>query len=62
MPQTSETRAVEARASRNSCGGWFRDPLTPLALQSQFLIAAHHVRPEVAAMLAALAFGGETRV
>lgn len=25
MTQKSETRAVEARASRNSCGGCFRD-------------------------------------
>jgi len=31
---------------------------TPLAIQVQFLIAAHHVRPELAAMVAALAFGG----
>lgn len=57
MPQKCETRA-DARDSRNSCGGWFRDPLTPLEVQAQFLIAAHHVRPEVAAMIAALAFGG----
>ena len=28
MTQKSETRAVEARASRNSCGGCFRDPLS----------------------------------
>lgn len=59
MPQISETRAGEARASRNSCGGWFRDPFSPRSLQSQFLIAAHHVRPEMAAMIAALAFGGD---
>lgn len=58
MPQKSETRAVEARASRNSCGGWFRDPFSPCTLQSQFLIAAHHVRPEMAAIIAVLAFGG----
>lgn len=58
MPQKSETRAIQARASRNSCGGWFRDPISPWTLQSQFLIAAHHVRPEMAAMIAALAFGG----
>lgn len=58
MPQKSEARAIEARASRNSCGGWFRDPLNPCTLQSQFLIAAHNVRPELAAMIAALAFGG----
>lgn len=44
MPQISETRAGEARASRNSCGGWFRDPLTPPAPLSQAippLIAVH---------------------
>lgn len=44
MPQRSETRAGEARASRNSCGGWFRDPLTPPASPSQAippLIALH---------------------
>ena len=35
MPQKCETRADEARASRNSFGGWFRDPLTPCALRSQ---------------------------
>lgn len=58
MPQTSETRAVEARVSRNSCGGWFHDLLSPCTVKSQFLIAACHVRPEMAAMIAALAFGG----
>jgi len=44
MPQKSETRAVEARASRNSCGGCFRDPLTPPAYSPQAipdLIALH---------------------
>lgn len=45
-------------ASRNQLGGWLRDPLTPLTLQSQFLIGACHVRPELAAMLTTLAFGG----
>jgi hypothetical protein len=45
-------------ASRNSLDGTFRERLTPLALQSQFLIGAHHIRPELAAMLATLAFGG----
>ena len=62
MPQKSETRAGEARGSRNSCGGCFRDPLSPSALQSQFLIAAYNVRPEVAATFAALAFGGGAHV
>jgi len=58
MRQKCETRAVEARASRNSCGGWFRDPFSPLDVQTQFLVAMHNIRPEMAAMIAALAFGG----
>lgn len=48
MPQISETRAGEARASRNSCGGWFRDPLTLPAIPSQAipeLIALHIGEP-----------------
>lgn len=57
MPHKSETPR-NGGASRNSCGGCFRDSLSPLTIQAQFLIAAHHVRPELAAMVAALAFGG----
>ena len=56
MPQKSETRAV-ARASGMSLIS-IRDFVIPLSLQARFLIAAHHVRPELAAMVAALAFGG----
>lgn len=56
MPHKSETPRSGGE-SRNSCGGCFRDTLSPLAIQAQFLIAAHHVRPELAAMVAALAFG-----
>ncbi|KPF90210.1 hypothetical protein IP81_15825 [Novosphingobium sp. AAP83] len=59
MVQKSEARA-KARATRNSCGGSFRDSTTALTIQAQFLIAAHHVRPELAVMVAALAFGGGT--
>ena len=57
MPQKSETPR-NGGASRNSCGGCFRDSLSPLTIQAQFLIAAHQVRPELAAMVAALTFGG----
>jgi hypothetical protein len=39
-------------------GGWFQDASTPSALQVQTLIALHNVRPELAATIAALAFGG----
>jgi hypothetical protein len=57
MPQKSETPRGGG-ASRNSFPGCFREPFSPFAVQAQFLITAHHVRPELAAMVAALAFGG----
>lgn len=58
MHQKSETPR-SGGASRNSCGGWFRGPNTPHEVQTQFLIAMHHVRPELAAIVASLAFGGQ---
>jgi hypothetical protein len=57
MPQKCET-PHDGGASRNSCGGCFREPNNRVSLQTQLLITAHHVRPELAVMLAALAFGG----
>jgi hypothetical protein len=57
MPQKSKTPAGTG-ASRDSFAGLSRSLPTPLTMQAQFLIAAHHVRPELAAMVAALAFGG----
>ena len=53
MPK-SETRADEARASRNSCGGWFRDPLTSLALPSQAIpqLIARHIGERLLSRLA----------
>jgi hypothetical protein len=57
MPQKCETPAGTG-ASRNSLVRCFRDCLNPNDLQSQFLIAAYHVRPDLAATLASLAFGG----
>lgn len=58
MPHKSETPR-DGGASRNSCGGCFRDSLNPRAIQAQFLIAAHRVPPELAAMIAVLVFGGD---
>jgi hypothetical protein len=48
-----------AGASRDLLFGGWSQPLSSLeAQQAQILIAAHHVRPELAVMIAALAFGG----
>jgi hypothetical protein len=59
MVQKSETpAAIRAGASRKSLDGSFRDPLTLAAIRVQHLIASNHVRPDLAVMLAALAFGG----
>ena len=57
MPHKCET-PHKGGASRNSCAGWFRDSSTPLSLQTQTLIACYAVRPELAALLASLVFGG----
>ena len=58
MSQISETPAGKAGVRSDLFG--YRSPAnnTPSIAQVQFLIASHHVRPELAAMLAALVFGG----
>lgn len=53
-----KTPAGKAGASRESLGGQSHSFSIALSAQAQFLIAAHHVRPELASMIAALAFGG----
>lgn len=58
MPPNSKTPAGEAGASRDRCGGWSQALPTLDAYRAQILIAAHAVRPEWAAMVAALAFDG----
>ena len=57
MPQKSKTPAGTG-ASRDSFTGPSHSLSIPLTIQTQLLIAAHHVRPELAAMIAAIAFGG----
>lgn len=57
MPEKSETPHYGG-ASRKCFGGCFRDDLNLLSFQAQFLIAMHNLRPELAVMIAALAFGG----
>lgn len=59
MLQKSKTPAGRAGASHDSFAG-LSHPLPTLdAYGAQFLTLAHAVRPEWAAMLAALAFGGQ---
>lgn len=59
MLQIQETPAGAAAGASRDCFAGLSHPLiNPPAIQAQFLIAAHHVRPELAAMVAALAFGG----
>lgn len=62
MPRTCKTPPWETGgASRDCCGGPSHFLSNPVALQAQILIPAHHVRPELAVMLAALAFEGQGR-
>lgn len=56
MVQKSET-PHGGGASRNSCGGCFRDPLTPPEEQAQILVAAHHIRLELTATVVSVTFG-----
>lgn len=61
MPQNSKTPPIGGGASRDSFAGLSLSLPTVHALQVQTLIAAHHVRPDLAVMLAALAFGGQAQ-
>lgn len=45
-------------ASRDQLPGWSRSNLTLSTFRAQHLIGSYAVRPEIAAMVAALAFGG----
>ena len=58
MARKSKTPAVEAGASRDSSAGTSQSLPTLEAYQIQFLTCVHAVRPEVAAMLASVVFGG----
>lgn len=58
MPQKCETPPVQGGASRDKLAGGSRAPHTLEAFQAQILILKAGVRPEWAAMLAGLAFGG----
>lgn len=57
MPH-NEHPTPKGRASRVSLGNWTHEALTLSALRAQHLIGVYGIRPELAAMLAAIAFGG----
>jgi len=57
MPQKSKTPAGTG-ASRDSFRGLSHTLPNPMAMQVQFLIAAYHIRPGLAAMVAAFGGGG----
>ena len=56
MPR-KENPTAKGRASRVSFGDWTQDTLTLSAYRAQHLMGAFGLRPETAAMLAAVAFG-----
>lgn len=59
MPQTNETPAgSNAGVSCNQLGGCLQETLTLSAYRAQHLIAEHGCDPQLAAMLASIAFGG----
>jgi hypothetical protein len=60
MPQTNETPAGSqlAGVSCNQLGGCLQESLTLSEYRAQHLIASHGISPDLAAMVASLAFGG----
>lgn len=58
MDQKQQSRPGEGRLGCDRLPGATHPTSNPLPQLVQFVIAAHHVRPELAAMVAALAFGG----
>lgn len=59
LPTKCETPPVQGGATREQHARWPQGCNTLEALRTQTLILAHSVRPEWAAMIAALAFGGD---
>lgn len=59
MHQTNETPpGVADGVSCNQRGGCLQDSLSLSAYRAQHLIAAHGIHPDLAAMVASIAFGG----
>ena len=58
MPAKQNPTAMGSRVLWNSLVGASTDTLTLSAYRAQHLIGAYGIRPETAAMLAIIAFGG----
>jgi hypothetical protein len=59
MHQTNETpQAATGGASCNQLSRCLQETLTLSAYRAQHLIAEHGIRPDLAAMVASIAFGG----
>lgn len=58
MPQTQNPTAEGSRVLWNSLVGTSTESITLSTYRAQHLIGTYGIRPEMAAMIAALAFGG----
>lgn len=58
MPQKQNPTAKGDRVLWNALVGASTEPLTLSAYRAQYLIGSYGIRPELATMVAALAFGG----
>lgn len=57
-PKNETPLAGTGGASCNQLGGCLHETFTLSAYRAQHLIAEHGIRPDLAAMVASLAFGG----
>ncbi|MCZ8369467.1 MAG: hypothetical protein O9293_05780 [Porphyrobacter sp.] len=58
-PKNETPLAATGGASCNQLSGCLQDTLTLSAYRAQHLIVEHGIRPDLAAMMASLAFGGQ---
>lgn len=58
MPKNENPALKEGRASCVLFADWTHEALTVSSYRAQYLIGECGIRPELAAMIAALAFGG----
>ncbi len=58
MPEKKKPRQGRAEVSCNQVGACLQETLTLSAYRAQHLITEHGIRPDLATMVAGLAFGG----